>query len=309
MTALTARKKVKVRGAEQQAFIVETSDIVYPGGLEGLLDGVSRPWQAAVGEQLLGYSLDAETKTGDGTVESEVFLDGVILDNETVTGATAATQVGEQVYAADDSGAFTLTPNGGGVVGELIRYRSTNTGDVLLYPYAARRAGQLARLLGSVIADSSDVENTDTETAFDQTVAFDGAMLKVGDVLELEAVAEVSDNNSTDTLTLRLKISDGSNTITVAASLAVDVADSDVGHLRGRLTVRAVGASGSVAGAGEATLDAPAADVALAKTIVTPSTLDTTGSLTVSVTAKWSAAHADNEVNLQDLVVKHLRAA
>lgn len=312
MTALTDRKTpFTTRSATGQAYPVESGDTTYPGGLQGLLNGRARPWQAATGEVLLGYSEDGDSKTGDasGTVDTEVNLESTVIEAQAITGLTAATQVGDQVYAGDDAGTYTLTPNGGGVVGEVARYRSSAVGDVLLYSYAARRAGGLVKLLGSVIADSADVENTTTETAFDKTVVFDGALLKVGDVLDFEAVAEVSDNNSTDTLTLRLKISDGSNTVTIAASLAVDVVDADVGHLKGRLTVRAVGASGSVAGLGEASLDAPAADVAIAKTIVTPATLDTTGSLTVSVTAEWSVAHADNEVNLQDLVVSHRRAA
>lgn len=158
-------------------------------------------------------------------------------------------------------------------------------------------------LIGSVIADSTAHTNTTTAADFDQAVTFDGLGLKAGDVLRFSALVEVPTTNSTDTLTLLLTIADGTNTITIASTGAVDVADGDVGILSGELTFRAVGASGSVAGHGWASLDAPSADIPRIATQVTPSTLVTTGSLTVAVNADWSAASASDICNLQDLRV------
>lgn len=149
-------------------------------------------------------------------------------------------------------------------------------------------------------ADSAEVENTTTETAFDKSVTLDGPSLKAGDVLDIEALVLVNDNNSTDTLTLKLKV----GTQEIVATAAVDVADGDIGHIRARVTVREGGASGKLAAMGTQSLGVPGT-VTAKPFHMAEAAEDLSGNVAVTVTATWSVEHADNEAELEQLVVLH----
>lgn len=158
-----------------------------------------------------------------------------------------------------------------------------------------------ASLEYSSIAESAEVENTTTETAFDKSYTIPANTLKAGDILRVKACAFVVDNNSTDTLTLRLKI--GSTTI--IATAAVDVADNDVGLIEADILIRTIGGSGTLVAYGTQGLGVPG--TVTAKLFRKASTaVDTTATQAITVTAEWSVAHADNEVSLTALVVEHI---
>lgn len=157
------------------------------------------------------------------------------------------------------------------------------------------------RLVYSNIADSAEVENTTTPTSFDLSKTIDGATLKVGDVLRIKARAYVVDNNSTDTLTLKLFV--GSEEIVTTG--AVDVADGDIGYIEVDLIVRAAGAGGSLAGGGLVALGVPG--TVTAKPFRKDAAAeDLSGDVAITVQATWSVAHADNEVELEQLTVEHI---
>lgn len=149
-------------------------------------------------------------------------------------------------------------------------------------------------------ADSADVENTVTETAFDKSVALDGPSLKIGDVLHIRARVFVLDNNSTDTLELKLYV----GTEVIATTGAVDVADNDIGYIDAMVVVRAGGASGLLSASGVVALGVPGT-VTAKPFRLNEASEDLSGSVTVSVKATWSVAHADNEAYLEDLIVLH----
>ncbi|MGE4056477.1 MAG: hypothetical protein AB7F99_16940, partial [Vicinamibacterales bacterium] len=97
-------------------------------------------------------------------------------------------------------------------------------------------------LLYAATADSAEVENTITETAFDTgSFSIPGGFLQAGDVLEIVFGGTVNDNNSTDTLTIKIKL--GTKILLVTA--AVDVADVDIFGGICRLMILTVGATGT----------------------------------------------------------------
>lgn len=158
-------------------------------------------------------------------------------------------------------------------------------------------------LLYSNVAASAEVENTTAETAFDKSYTIPANMLQAGDLLKIRAVVFVLDQNSTDTLTLKLKL--GSTVL--LTSIATDVADNDVGILEANVLIRTIGTSGTYIAWGDSYLDAEAAAVTAAglRYDFTPSTaINTTTTNAITVTGTWSVAHADNECYLDALTVE-----
>ena len=210
--------------------------------------------------------------------------------------AAGAFTVGDELYGADD-GKFDDATSGGQ---SMLIAAKTASGDGSIVEALPRHAGESgAALLYANIADSAEVENTVTETAFDISKTIDGAKLRVGDVIEILARAYVVDNNSTDTLTLKLY----AGTEEIVTTGAVDVADADIGFIHAFITVRATGASGSLAGGGLVALGVPGT-VTAKPFRKDAATEDISGDVAITVKATWSVAHADNEVELEQLIVK-----
>lgn len=163
------------------------------------------------------------------------------------------------------------------------------------------------QLLGNITVSSAIITNTAVETAFDQTVVIPANTLSVGARLRILAKVSVPSGNGTDTLTLRLKI--GSQLLALTPAVDVTNGGGDVGILRAELTVRGLGSMGSCSAAGEAGLGAPASATVVIGGASGTFTLDTTGALTVSITAQWSAASASNQCVLEQLSVALARTA
>lgn len=223
----------------------------------------------------------------------------VLLDNAAgsrkVT-CSAAVDAGDILYGTDDGKVEdTTTADGPGLYLAL----EAGSGDGAVIEAVPLALG--TRVLYANLADSAEVENTTTETAFDKSKTIDGASLKVGDVLEIIASANVVDNNSTDTLNLKLYV----GTEEVVATGAVDVADGDVGFIHAFVVVRAVGASGAISATGVHALGVPGT-VTAKPFMKAQATEDISGDVAITVKATWSVAHADNEVELENLIIiKH----
>lgn len=150
------------------------------------------------------------------------------------------------------------------------------------------------------VADSAEIENSVAETDFDKKRTIDGTKLKKGDVLEIIGRAHVVDNNSTDTLALKLYV----GTELIVTSGAVDVADDDIGYVHAFVTIRDVGASGKLSASGLVALGVEG--TVLAKPFRKDEAAeDLSGSIDIKMTGQWSVAHADNEVELEDFIVLH----
>ena len=211
--------------------------------------------------------------------------------------AAGAFSINDVLYGAADGKVDDATTGGPGI----FRALQAAAGDgeqVEVVPIHLEKTG----LIFANLADSAEVENDTAETAFNVSKTINGAELQVGDVLEVIARAYVVDNNSTDTLALKLKV--GAEEIVTTG--AVDVADADIGYIHAFVIVRALGASGALQASGVVALGVPG--TVTAKPFRKASaTEDLSGSVAITVTGTWSAAHADNEVELEDLIIIHHR--
>lgn len=165
-------------------------------------------------------------------------------------------------------------------------------------------------LLSAQIAEGTEVENTTTEGAL-ASHTFAANSLQAGKVYLITGSALVVDNNSTDTLTLRLRFGASTTPASndpIVATAAIDVADNDVAVFVAYMTVRSVGTAGSVVFHGEiCQADAEAVGT-------TPmfgfrevfTSLDTTAALYLQYSAAWSVAHADNEVSASSFIVAEI---
>lgn len=141
----------------------------------------------------------------------------------------------------------------------------------------------------------TEVENTTTEgSLWKRTFAADS--LKVGTVHSFRGAVVVADNNSTDTVTLRVRF--GTNATLPASntacgtSSAIDAVDSDFATIDGVIEVQS--ATRAVCYGRIAAPDA--ANVEAAYPFHTVLTIAAGTAYYLDLSATWSVAHADNEV-------------
>lgn len=154
----------------------------------------------------------------------------------------------------------------------------------------------------SIVAASTAVTNTTTETAFDKAVNIPANTLKVGDVIRVRAQAIATATNSTDTLDLQLRL----GTTDILATGAVDVANNDIGYIDADIVIRTIGASGTMVAAGVVALGVPGTVTAKPK-LMASTAIDTTAAISVNVSATWSVANAGNSCRLDVLDVQVIR--
>ena len=155
----------------------------------------------------------------------------------------------------------------------------------------------------AISAPSSDLTNSSTETTFNKSVIIPANTLSVGDIIKIRSAIVVSAVNATDTLVGDLLL----NATKVCTSHALAVAANDLITVDVDLVVRTIGASGTVVASGFQHIGAKTVG-AVATTTFRPvflvsTTLDTTAAATIAVSAKWSAASANNTCALQVLDV------
>ena len=165
------------------------------------------------------------------------------------------------------------------------------------------RTGNVARVGGIVFSSkvaSTAVTNTTTETLFDQNYAIPANSLNAGDVLRIRFQGIAPATNSTDTLTIKLYIGGLTGTALIT-SAAVDVANNNTFQGECDLVVRTAGSSGTFT-ATSWWQDPGAAGATTPKTAFNASTtLNTTVSQTIGVSATWSVANAGDSCRLDVL--------
>lgn len=160
-----------------------------------------------------------------------------------------------------------------------------------------------SKLVKATIANSTAHSDSTDEATLD-SYTFTGTELAAQDVIEVSAKVVATATNGTDTLAVRLLV----GTEEICTTGAVDVANSDVAMIHAKITLRAVGSSGSVSAHGYTSLGASGTVTAkvFAKAAASE---DLSGSVSVSIRADWSAASASNSCRLEDFVVIHHRIA
>lgn len=167
---------------------------------------------------------------------------------------------------------------------------------------AALDTAKLGGLLSAQVAASAAVTNTTDETPFDQSYTIPANVLAAGSVLRIKGWGTATATNSTDTLTIAVKL--GATALLTTA--AVDVADDDVWFFDITVQVRTAGASGTLV-AWASYQDPDAAGTAPKWVELNSTAVDTTGALAVTSTATWSVASASNSCRSEGLIVELVR--
>lgn len=207
----------------------------------------------------------------------------------------------DDAYAADETVRFILPKPGQRFLGKLPPLaEAVVVGNVLMSHGDGTFEKAYGQLLYNSVAESAEHENTTDAANFDKSFSIPANLLKAGDAIRIRGHVTVNDNNGTDTLTLLLKF----GSVTVVASAALDVADSDVFYFDALVTVRTIGATGTIVANGVTAYDAAGTDTEPNNFVLAETSIDTTAAIVVAVNADWSAAHADNEASLTMLTVE-----
>lgn len=158
--------------------------------------------------------------------------------------------------------------------------------------------------LSTATTDSAPITNTTAETVFSTgSYSLHANRVIGGSSINVFAAGKVPSTNSTDTLTLRIRIGGVSGTV-IAQSPAVDVADDDDFSIVSRITFRTVGASGTLIGSSMGVGPGAISFLGVGWSYVgTEAAVNTTTAQSIVVTAEWSVASTANQVILNQFTV------
>lgn len=152
-----------------------------------------------------------------------------------------------------------------------------------------------------LLADGTTLSDTTVEGVLGEYVIPAGYFNVAGKSLAIKWAGACPSTNSTDTLTVRVRIGTSetaSSNTAVFTGTATNVANNDV--FGGDIEIfprSAPGASNTLVVHGTASNPAAAPNpIVVANKAIT--TADTSAAIRVQVTGTWSVAHADNDVNL-----------
>lgn len=154
MSALSADKERKLKGARSYSFKIKDATQLYVGSYASLLSGYLQPFAGAAGELLVGRVLptpnplltaqllgNTSPPNPSPVPEAVVNLEDEILIQVSVTGVAAITDIGDIVYLNSTDNDLTITrPTRGQPMGVVVRWWSSTTCDVLVWNWSARSA-------------------------------------------------------------------------------------------------------------------------------------------------------------------------
>jgi predicted RecA/RadA family phage recombinase len=214
----------------------------------------------------------------------------------------SAIPMGKRVFWDATNKVATLSTGGG--ANKILGLTTAATVDSdAVVPVKLFATGDQIPLRYAAVVASSAVTNTTAETAFDKSHTIPANTLQAGDVLKIRGQVIAPATNSTDTLTLKLKI----GATVIVATAAVDVANNDIGYFDATVVVRTNGAGGTIVAAGEQALGTPGTVTGKPFNLASTA-IDTTVDQLISVTATWSVANAGDSCRLDLLTVERLSA-
>ena len=246
-------------------------------GADNIVERVNLPPEIA-------YTDEATTVTAAWTFGT-VVLTNVTVDDLTFTNAASLT-ADLDLFTSSLQG---VVPASGGGTDNFLRadgtWDSPPGGSSLVYADASVPGG-------------NTVANTVTETAFASTYTIPADGLTVGTVVRIKVAGVYStDAAVAPTLTLRFDIG---GTTMLSQAITLDIGETNAPfHADITGVVSVSGASGEIEHHGVLTVDQ--VDYQLSATSTT--SIDTTGTLAVEVTAQWGAADADDTVTLREMAV------
>lgn len=208
--------------------------------------------------------------------------------------------VGDPVYWDDANNQGKADPSVGKFMGFCIV--AAATGDSTVKVKLCPNSNFSRDLIYSSVAASAAISNTTTETAFDKSVSIPADTLKAGDVIRVRLQAVATATNGTDTLDVQLRL----GTTDILATGAVDVANGDIAFIDADITIRTIGAGGTMVAAGHTAIGVPGTVTAKPK-FMASTAIDTTAAISVNASATWSVANAGNSVRLDVMNVQIIR--
>lgn len=172
LTKDTPRRERTVRNGGQP-YVLTNAVVVYRGSLIGLVRSTGRAtkWSDTAGLDFLGFADKGATGDTSASPPVDVLVDdsGKVLENVAVTGASAITDNGDWVYAADD-GSFTLTPTTNvKAIGVILKWHTSTTCTIRLFTPEEYAAQLLAADLVT-LTDSTGKSGTHDDTLAATTV-------------------------------------------------------------------------------------------------------------------------------------------
>lgn len=170
--------------------------------------------------------------------------------------------------------------------------------------FGDRIQGVVPSVVFTNTAASTAVSNTVTETLFDQYCTIPAKHLQPGQLIRIRYQGIATSTNSTDTLAIKLYIGGLTGTV-LFSHAATDVANDNVFQGEYELIIRTVGSSGTMVGVGTGK-SVPAAEgtMTIKDDILASTTIDTTASKVIGVSATWSVGSASNSCRLDFLRVE-----
>ncbi len=251
------------------------------------------------GQKFAGFAEQTIQDKDKATADGSRFIEATAgMFNTTLPITVAVADVGRRVYATDDN-AFTFTDDGASTyIGKVVGQDSTSKAIVLCQTF-----DMLDSLHYTLPAAGTALTNTVTRTAL-ASFTIKAGSLRVGSRIRVRAHAIATATNSTDTLLLDIGGAVGATPAALCSSSAVDVANNDIGFFDLDITVRTIGASGTLVIAGHYVKTLAQLDTAVTKPFFLASTtIDTTADLVLGLYGTWSVASASNSCRADDFSV------
>ena len=204
--------------------------------------------------------------------------------------AAAAITAGSTIYGAA-GGKVSSTPAGDPIGVVCSDSSAAADGSSVEFVPMHRRADSLRML-----ASGSAYSNATAETVLG-SLTIPANRIKVGTRIRFRFLVNVTSGNSSNTLTLKVRLGGVAGTL-IATGSAVDVTDggADVGIVEGEIIFTSVGATGALRACGSQALGPPASATfkPWMVTVAAALTGDTTADNALVITGTWSAASASN---------------
>lgn len=181
--------------------------------------------------------------------------------------------------------------------------QSVTKGTALMSAGDGTLVGNPGEILYEIMAPSTGITNTTTETAFSNgQYTIPANYLQPGDVLVIRGRTTLTSHNGTDTHNIKIYI----GSVLIASSGAVNLAANSVVEWALFLTVRTIGATGTIVASGYLMAGVPGTGTPVG-VVLSSTTLDTTVAETIKVTSTASAASTSNIIQLDEDTITNTR--
>lgn len=170
-----------------------------------------------IAEAILSKEIDSTAASADTTWSADLLRTGMTA----WLTASAAVTAGDDVYSAASGKINSLKT--GFKIG-VAREAATADGDII----EVELRPDFAVWFAKTAAVSTSISGTAAETAYDTTIAIPAGLLRAGSRGIIRGKVNIPTTTGTETLLFKVKMADGTNTVVLGASAALDVTNADI---------------------------------------------------------------------------------